>query len=139
MQLRKDSKVELISKVPLFAGCSKKELREIATIADVIDFREGKDLIREGAIGREFFILVDGTVEIRRKGRRIDSAGAGGFFGEMALLTRQPRNATVTTSSTVIALVVTEPNFRRLLRENPEISLKVLGAVADRVPAASTQ
>src|SRR5262245_25324775 len=101
-------------------------------IADYIDFREGKELIREGAFGREFFVLVEGTAEVRRKGRRLDTLGAGDFFGEMALITRQPRNATVTTTSAVNALVVTEPNFRRLLRENPQISLKVLQAVADR-------
>jgi CRP/FNR family transcriptional regulator, cyclic AMP receptor protein len=138
MPLRsRDSKVELISKVPLFAGCSKKELRTVAMIADYIDFREGKELIREGAIGREFFVLVEGTAEVRRKGKRIDTLVAGDFFGEMALITRQPRNATVTTSSPVRALVVTETNFRRLLREQPQISLKVLEAVAARVPPAT--
>jgi CRP-like cAMP-binding protein len=140
MRLRsKDSKIDLISKVPLFGGCSKKQLRTIGSIADYIDFREGKDLIREGSPGREFFVLVDGTVDVRRKGRKIDSLGGGNFFGEMALLTRAPRNATITTTSPVRALVVTEPNFRRLLRENPQISLKVLSALAERVPPQATQ
>jgi CRP-like cAMP-binding protein len=140
MRLRsKDSKIDLISKVPLFGGCSKKQLRTIGSIADYIDFREGKELIREGSPGREFFVLVDGTVDVRRKGRKIDSLGAGNFFGEMALLTRAPRNATITTTSPVRALVVAEPNFRRLLRENPQISLKVLSALAERVPPQATQ
>jgi CRP/FNR family cyclic AMP-dependent transcriptional regulator len=139
MRLRKDYKVELISNVPLFTGCSKKELRQIATIADEIDFREGKELIREGAPGREFFVLIEGSAEVSRKGRKLDSLGAGDFFGEMALLTRERRNATVTTSSPVRSLVITETNFRRLLREHPQISLKVLDAVVARIPSQKVE
>jgi CRP/FNR family cyclic AMP-dependent transcriptional regulator len=103
-------------------------------VADEIDFRSGKTLITEGSPGREFFVLVDGTAEIRRKGRKIDSAGPGDFFGEMALLTDQPRNATVTTTSDVDALVITARSFRALLENNPLIALKVMRAVADRLP-----
>ena len=82
----KNRKIELLKSVPLFSGCSKKELERIATIADEIDFRPGKTLIREGAPGREFFVLAEGTAEITREGKKIDTAGAGDFFGEMALL-----------------------------------------------------
>jgi CRP/FNR family transcriptional regulator, cyclic AMP receptor protein len=132
--LRKNRKVELIRKVPLFSGCSKKELERISMIADEIDFRPGKTLIKEGTAGREFFVLADGTAEISRKGKRIDTAGPGEFFGEMALLTDQPRNATVTTTSDVDALVITAASFRTLVETNPLIALKVMRAVADRLP-----
>jgi CRP/FNR family cyclic AMP-dependent transcriptional regulator len=132
--LRKNSKIELLKRVPLFAGCSKKELARIATLADEIDFRPGKTLIREGDLGREFFVIVDGTAQISRKGRRIDTAGPGDFFGEMALLADQPRNATVTTTSDVDALVVTSRSFRDLIGDNPLIALKVMRAVAERLP-----
>ena len=133
--LHGNRKVELLKRVPLFAGCSKKELSQIATVADEIDFGSGKTLIREGSPGREFFVLVDGTAEIRRKGRMIDTAGPGDFFGEMALLTDQPRNATVTTTSDVDVLVVTSRSFRTLVESNPLIALKVMRAVADRLPS----
>jgi CRP/FNR family transcriptional regulator, cyclic AMP receptor protein len=134
--LRKNGKIELLKRVPLFAGCSKGELARIAMVADEIDFRPGKTLIREGGPGREFFILVNGTAQISRKGRPIDTAGPGDFFGEMALLADQPRNATVTTTSPVDALVVTARSFHDLVEHNPLIALKVMRAVAERLPAA---
>ena len=132
--LHRNSKIELLKRVPLFAGCSKKELARVATLADEIDFRPGKRLIREGEPGREFFILVDGSAEISRKGKPIDTAGPGDFFGEMALLADQPRNATVTTTSDVDALVVTARSFRDLIGDSPLIALKVMRAVAERLP-----
>jgi CRP/FNR family transcriptional regulator, cyclic AMP receptor protein len=133
--LHRNRKVELLKRVPLFADCSRKELEEVATVADQLDFRAGRTLIREGTAGREFFVLVDGTAEVRRKGRKIDVAGPGDFFGEMALLSDRPRNATVTTTSTADVLVVTKRNFRTLVERNPLIALKVMRAVAERVPA----
>ena len=132
--LHRNRKVELLKRVPLFAGCSKKELGQIAMMADELDFKPGKTLIKEGAPGREFFVLVDGTVEVTRKGRKIDTSGPGEFFGEMALLTDQPRNASVTTTSEVDALILTAQSFRHLVERNPLIALKVMRAVADRIP-----
>src|SRR5437879_5957841 len=132
--LHRNSKVELLKRVPLFAGCSKKELARIAMVADEIDFRPGKKLIREGERGREFFIMVDGSAEISRKGKPVDTAGPGDFFGETALLSDQPRNATVTTTSPVDALVVTARSFRDLIGDNPLIALKVMRAVVERLP-----
>ncbi len=137
MRLRRDVKLELVKRVPLFAGLSKRELARVASIFDEIDFRPGKRLIREGDVGREFFILADGSAEIRRGGRKIDTARPGDFFGEAALLTRARRNATVTTTSPARALVTTETNFKHLLREHPSISIKVLEALAHRLPAGS--
>ena len=132
--LRRNRKVELLKGVPLFADCSKKELTQIAQIADELDFSAGKPLIKQGAPGREFFVLVDGTAEVQRDGRKIDTAGPGDFFGEMALLTDQPRNATVVTTSPVDVLIVTARSFRSLVENNPLIALKVMRAVAERVP-----
>lgn len=135
--LRRNQKVELIKGVPLFANLSKRELEEIASIADEIDFREGKELIREGARGREFFVLLDGAVEVTQNGRRINLLGAGDFFGEIALvLPKSFRTATVTASTPVEALVVTGPSFRGLLQRSPQIELKVLKAAAERLSPA---
>jgi CRP-like cAMP-binding protein len=132
--LHRNRKVDLLRNVPLFSGCSKKELEQISRIADELDFKSGKTLIRQGSLGREFFVLVDGTAEIQRDGKRVDTAGPGDFFGEIALLTDQPRNATVLTTSDVDALIITARNFRSLMEGNPLIALKVMRAVADRLP-----
>ena len=133
MPLRKNAKVDLIKRVPLFAHCSRRELEEIAKIADELDIREGKDLTREGGRGSEFFILLEGTADVRKGPRTVNTLGDGDFFGEISLLTRAPRTATVTTTSPVRALVITERSFRRLLETSPDIQLKVLQALADRL------
>jgi CRP-like cAMP-binding protein len=71
VRLGRDAKVELLKSVPLFAGCSKAELRQLAATADEVDVREGYVLVREGRPGREFFVLIDGTVQVSRKGRKL--------------------------------------------------------------------
>jgi CRP/FNR family transcriptional regulator, cyclic AMP receptor protein len=133
VRLRKDAKTELISRVPLFAHCSKRELALVAGIADEIDLPEGKELTREGAPAREFFVLVDGNADVLKNRKRINKLKGGDFFGEIALIHDSPRTATVKATSPVRALVVTERNFRRLLDESPEIQRKVLSALAERV------
>jgi CRP/FNR family transcriptional regulator, cyclic AMP receptor protein len=135
--LRKNAKIELIKRVPLFSHCSKKELGLVAQIADEIDLPEGKTLMREGDRGREFFVLVEGSAEVRRRNRKVNTLGGGDFFGEIALVSQRPRTATVTTSSPVRALVVTEQSFRSLLDRAPDVQRKVLQALADRVAADS--
>jgi CRP/FNR family cyclic AMP-dependent transcriptional regulator len=137
VRLHKNAKVELLKGVPLFARCSKRELAEIATIADEIDLPEGKQLTKEGGRGREFFVLLEGTADVRRKKRKVKTLGPGDFLGEIALVTKVPRTATVTTSSPVRALVVSEQNFRRLLGRSPDVQIKVLEALAERVAATS--
>jgi CRP-like cAMP-binding protein len=132
--LRTERKIDLLRRVPLFAGCSRRELLRIARVADENSFAPGKVLIREDTPGREFFVLVEGSAEIRRKGRKIQTLGPGDFFGEIALLTDRPRNATVTATSPVDALVITKWSFRQLLAGNPSIALKVMQALADRLP-----
>ena len=136
MQLRRNAKIELLRRVPLFEGCSQKELGQIAMLADEIFQPSGATLITEGTKGREFFVLVDGTVDVRRKGRKLGSLDTGDFFGEIALLTETPRTATVVTATPVRLLVITGQAFRRLLDETPAIQGKVLTALARRVAPA---
>lgn len=137
--LRTDAKVKIISGVPLFAGLSKRELAQVAAIADEIDLRPGRTLTREGERGREFFILLEGTVDVARKGKHLATRTAGDFFGEVALMCDIPRTATVTTTSPARALVVTDRDFRSLVKRTPGIALKVLEAVAERLPADDAQ
>ena len=129
----RNSKVDAISHVPLFAAASKRELAQIASIADELDLRAGKEMTREGSTGREFFVILDGTADVRRKGRRVRSLGPGDFFGEIALVSQKPRTATVTATSDLRALVITDRSFRRLIQDQPAIGVKVLHALAERV------
>jgi CRP/FNR family cyclic AMP-dependent transcriptional regulator len=131
--LGRNSKIDLLKRVPLFAGCSKAELRELAAVADELDLREGRTLVREGQRGREFFVLVDGSVRVSRKGRKLAELGPGDFFGEIALLTDTPRTATVTATSDLRVLVVTDRSFRRLVASMPSIALKVLSTLGQRL------
>ena len=128
----------MLTTVPLFSGCSKKELKTIATLADEIDLRKGKVLTRQGAPGREFFVLLEGTVEVVRDGKPVATLGEGDFFGELALISNIPRTATVTATSPIRTLVVFGRDFRRLLEEDPGIAMKVLGVMAERMPPADT-
>jgi CRP/FNR family transcriptional regulator, cyclic AMP receptor protein len=131
--LHRNQKVELIKHTPLFANCSKRELEEIAHLADEIDLREGKEMTRQGSPGREFFVLLEGEAEVTKDGRVINQLSGGDFFGEIALVDDSPRTATVTATAPVRALVITDRDFRHLLKEQPEIQSKVLAALAARL------
>jgi len=131
--LRKNAKVELIKRVPLFAECSRKDLSEIAGIADEIELREGKELTTEGRPGREFFVLIEGEADVKKRSRRVNTLGPGDFFGEIALVTQRPRTATVVATAPVRALVITDRGFRSLLEHQPAIQGKVMSALAARL------
>src|SRR2546428_3604211 len=109
--LRRDQKVALIQKVPLFSQLSKKGLQEVASIADEIDFPEGKALTQQGAPGREFLVILEGAAEVEQDGRRINTLGQGDFFGEIALVPQLPRTATVTATGPMRALAITDRDF----------------------------
>ena len=133
MALGRNAKVNLIRQVPLFSRCSRKELAEVASIADEIDLPAGRVLMREGERGTEFFVLLDGSADVLRSGRKINKLGDGDFFGEIALVSRSERTATVTTSEPSRLLVITEQAFRALLDHAPQIQIRVLEALADRL------
>jgi CRP/FNR family cyclic AMP-dependent transcriptional regulator len=132
--LHRNAKLELLKRVPLFERCSKKELNEVASLADEIDIPSGRTLTKEGAPGREFVVIVEGAADVTRKGRKINTLRSGDFLGEIALVTGAPRTATVTTTAPSRVLVVTSQAFRSLLRDSPSIQLKVLEALASRIP-----
>ena len=135
MRLKKDTKVDLLRGVPLFAGCSKTELQRIASLADELDLAEGATLIREGERGREFLVVVSGTVSVTKRGKKVADLGAGDFIGEIALVSDVPRTATVTATSPVRLLVVTDRAFRGLIEEMPSIATKVLQVLGERLHA----
>jgi CRP/FNR family transcriptional regulator, cyclic AMP receptor protein len=131
--LRRDAKIELLKSVPLFAGCSKSELRELAKSADELDIREGTVLTREGRPGREFFVLIEGTARVTKGGRKVADLQAGDWFGEIALLTDTPRTASVTATSAADVLVITDRRFHSVVETMPSIALKVLSSIGERL------
>lgn len=135
MRIRKNAKVELLHAVPLFANCSKAELERIASLADELDLADGATLIREGERGREFLVIVDGTVRVTKRGKTVRDLESGDFIGEIALISDVPRTATVTATSPVRLLVVTDRAFRGLIEEMPSIATKVLQSLGERLHA----
>jgi CRP-like cAMP-binding protein len=132
--LGRSQKTELLKRVPLFADCSSRELKEIAAVADEVDLPAGYEMTREGATGHELVVIVDGAGEVVRKGRKINTVGSGDFVGEIAIVTDTPRTATVRATRDTHALVVTRRDFRALMKRVPSIQLKVLDALASRLP-----
>jgi CRP-like cAMP-binding protein len=133
MRLGKDAKVELLKKVPLFSKLNKQGLQQVAQIADELDLPAGKEMATEGDRGREFFVLLNGEAEVTKQGSRINTMKKGDFFGEIALVTKMPRTATVTATSDVDVLVITERDFDVLLKKTPEIGRSIAEALAERV------
>jgi CRP-like cAMP-binding protein len=133
--LRADTKVELIRGLPLFELCSKRDLRRIAALAQERPLEPGTELIREGEPGTEFYVVVEGQIEVRRGKRRVASLGAGSFVGEIALLSRSPRTATVVATTPLVVLAIEGKSFVELLDSIPELWLKVARALAERVDA----
>jgi CRP/FNR family transcriptional regulator, cyclic AMP receptor protein len=133
--LRADTKVELLRDLPLFELCSKRDLRRIAALGEERTVDAGTELIREGEPGTEFFVVVEGEVEVRRRGRRVARLGDGSYVGEIALLSRSPRTATVIASTPLRVLAIAGRDFVQLLDSIPELWLKVARTLADRVDA----
>ncbi len=135
MALRKNAKIELIKRVPLFSHCSKRELAAVAAEADELVLPEGRALTKQGARGSEFVVIVDGSADVTKNGRRINRLRSGDFLGEIALISGAPRTATVMTTSETHILVLTDRAFKRLTRDMPSIHASVLKALSERLQA----
>ena len=133
MRLGKDAKTDLLKGVPLFSKLDKKGLQAVALIADELDLPAGKELATEGDRGREFFVLLKGEAEVTKGGESIATMKEGDFFGEIALVTKMPRTATVTAKSNVDVLVITERAFDNLVKHTPEIGRGVAEALMERL------
>ena len=125
----------MLKRVPLFSHCTKRELAAVAAEADELVLPEGRTLTKQGARGSEFVVIVDGSADVRKNGRRINRLGAGDFLGEIALVSGAPRTATVTTTSTTRVLVLTDRSFGRLTKELPSLQASILKALSERLQA----
>lgn len=130
---RASAKVELLRQVPLFGGLSTKELMSLSRLMDEVDLKPGTVIIREGNTGGEFFIVVEGTIEVRRNGRHLSRLGPGDYLGEIALIDRGPRTATAMTETEARLLVLASREFHSMLASDPRIENKILRTLAARV------
>src|SRR5687768_11223489 len=121
--------------VPLFESLSSDERRTIAQHADEIEVPEGTELVRQGEFAYEFFVLEDGTADVTRDGERIAELGPGDFLGEMGIVGKAVRNATVVTTSPGNVIVMTSQDFRAMARSNPAVASQIEAAVEERCQA----
>lgn len=128
-----DAKLELLRRVPLFAGCKTSALEQIEQLADEVDVPDGYTLIREGTFGEQFFLISEGRVRIDRGGTPVRTLGPGEFVGEISLIDKGRTTATVTAEGPVKAFVLGHREFNSLLDRSPAIRLEVMSALATRV------
>lgn len=131
--MARDEKLDVLRRIPIFSGFDKRQLERLGMLADEVDVPAGKPLMRQGEIGSDMMVLVSGRVSVERDGQRLNTLGAGDFFGEIALLDDGPRTATVTTEEPTRLLVLNHREFHALMDEFPEVANQVLSALAHRI------
>lgn len=138
MPISRAAAAELLSDVPLFSHCSKRDLATVAKLANEVQLPAGHTLMKEDArVAYSFFVLIEGAAEVRRGRRAVARLAPGDFFGELALILRRPRTATVTLTEPSRLLAISAHNFKPLLMRSPEIQFKLLEALADRLATAT--
>ena len=128
-----DSKVQALGRAPLFEGLSKKDLTELARLTEDMEIAAGKALCKEDTLGYEFFVIVEGEVDISRKGKHVATRGPGNFIGEIALIENVRRTATVTAKTPLRVFVLTRQSFWGLIEQHPQVERKILTTLARRL------
>jgi CRP/FNR family transcriptional regulator, cyclic AMP receptor protein len=118
---------------PLFAGLSRRQLRDVARISGIVGRPEGATLVQEGAAGTVFYLILDGAVKVVRKGLTVARLGPGNFFGELSLLDGGPRTASVITEAPSQFLTLPRSSLRAALRSDGRLALRILETMAGRV------
>ena len=130
---RKDAKILALKGSPLFEGLSRKQLARLAQLSDDLEMPAGTLLCKEGSRGREFFVIIEGEAEVTVGGQHVGTVGPGEFFGEVALVARANRTATVTAVTPLRFFVISDGAFHSVLDTDPAIERKLLQALAQRV------
>jgi CRP-like cAMP-binding protein len=128
-----DQKLELLKRTPLLEGLGRRDLEEVGRLADEVDVAAGHVLMREGDPGREFFVIVDGSVRVERGGSVLATLGPGDFLGEIALIDEGPRTATATTETPATLLVLAHREFHSLMAQFESVRTCVLHCLAERL------
>lgn len=133
MTLTHDRRTELLAGCPLFKGIDADGLAMLAELSTSVDFPAGHVIARQGEIGTGFFVIVDGGVRVVRDGAVVARLGPGEFFGELSVLDRMPRNATVAAEVATSCLALASWDFEKVLLEQPALTLAILRGVAARL------
>lgn len=126
----------VLAQVPLFADLNRGHLKKVAGTGRIARFHDGSAIVRASEPGDTLYVVLDGEVSVRRRGLPTLSLGIGGFFGEMALLERSTRSATVVANGPVVCLTITQSRFLKLLRAEPAIGIALLRELAARLRKA---
>jgi CRP-like cAMP-binding protein len=129
----KKAHLEHLRNVSLFQGCSTKELDRIAKASEEVKMTAGSLIVDQGQTGREAFVVLSGTVTVRRNNKKVGSFGAGTVVGELSLLDHGPRTATVTCDTDCELLLLDQRNFIGVLDSVPTLAHKLLATLAGRI------
>jgi CRP-like cAMP-binding protein len=129
----RNSYLDHLAAVPLFSACSRKDLQRIARASDEATLEPGRLLTRQGESGREAFVIVEGEAKVERNGKKIATLGPGSCIGELSLLDKGPRTATVTAQTPLTVLVLGPREFSGVLEEVPSLSRKLMAGLASKV------
>jgi len=130
---------EYLARVPLFAGLTARELAELAQAGDELEAEAGRELVTEGRVGRECFLILEGEAVVRRGDQDVARLGPGGYFGELALLHRGPRSATVVADTDMRLFVLGQREFGGLVDSMPGLTSKLLTGLAQRLRDADAE
>jgi CRP-like cAMP-binding protein len=137
--MARDEYLQCLASFPVFSKCTKKQLQEIGGVATELVLPAGNVLARQGDVGFEVFMLLDGTALVTRDGQRVATLTAGDVVGELAVLSGHPRNATVTAETALRILVLTHAGLDQLLDDIPGLAKHLLYEVSARLVAATPE
>lgn len=129
----KSAQLEHLRAVPMFAGCTKRELQAIQKAGDEIVMTAGTLIVDQGQMGREAFVLLEGNVLVRRNGRKVTELGPGAVVGELSLLDHGPRTASVICETDCTLFVLDQRHFQKAIEHHPQIAMKLLGTLAGHI------
>ncbi|HUS89306.1 MAG TPA: cyclic nucleotide-binding domain-containing protein [Desulfosporosinus sp.] len=134
--IKRDQKIDLLKKIPMFSKLSNRQLIEIAKHAQSVSVKAGEVLVKQGSRGWEFFFVVEGKAQVQKSGKTIKKLTSDDFFGEIALIDQEPRTATVIADTDMTLLVVDTRSFSHLLETTPGLQGKIILALCSYIRKA---
>lgn len=123
-----------LKSIPLFADLSDQDRAQVARWADELDVPEGKHLVDQGRFAHEFFVIEEGTAEVRHGDEKLTELGPGDFFGEIALIEADRRTASVIATSPMQTIVMFGRDFRQMEAQMPSVAARIRQAIEERRP-----